>query len=63
MASLAVLPIGSAVGVKENSLAVVLFLFCSVHTPSQHHCVALILAQERDARPTASIVVKTRQAG
>ena len=63
MASPAVLPIRSAVGVKEISLAVVLFLYCSVHTPSQHHRVVLILAQEREARPTATIEVKTRQTG
>ena len=54
---------GSAVAVKEDALVVVLFLSCSFHTPSQDHRAALVAAQEKDARPTATIEVKFDRQG
>ena len=57
---LAVLPTGSAVGVNED--VVVLFLYCSFHTPYQDHRAALIAAQE-DVRPIATVEVELDRQG
>ena len=48
---------------KEDALAVALFPYCSFHTPSQDHRAALIAAQEKDARPTATTEVKLDRQG
>ena len=52
-----------AVGVKEDAIVVALFLYSPFHTPSQDHVAALIAAQEKDARPTATTEVKLDRQG
>ena len=47
----------------RGSIVVALFLYCSFHTPSRDHRAALIAAQEKDARPTATIKVTLHRHG